>query len=822
MKKVSIIIPCYNAEKTIESCADSLFAQTIGVGAMEFIFVNDASTDQTYEKLLAIEERCPESVMVLNLEQNGGQGAARNVGMSYAGGEYIGFLDADDYVECDMYETLYQAAACYGVTMAGGGYFIDNGRGEKKAVADCLPAETPIEVDTPEKKRQLILSGTAVTFAGRIYRREFLVERGITFLEGMLYEDNYWQSLVNTEIKSYFISGRCFYHYVQSEESSTRHVTERNFLQSMQMQMMLLEEYADRGLLDTMYTELSAKFLKSHTVMNLLGMYLAWRKIPEGIYQKMREDVAATVGIPEGNPYLWQADLGLLMDMFAEELTAEERICCMEQYKRLLDQGRVQEWRPIFAARRSAREEWARAQWEQYRMDCFEVAYHSEELQKNNTFLEEVERLLRRAEELGDREGGTSYLEEMVARKGDYQRYLEAVSPFLVYTGDDVCYSVLGDFANRLVEALRAAGKEVEVYNIKEQGPDGLLKLCGKTYQAVIGFQTYLFGVRFASGENVHDAIHGPKLHFIFDHPLWMKEHFEQGPRDYYVLTHGRDYKQFVERYFSREVRKCYLLPPAGVDDGQTVQYGERPLDVTFIGTWHDYRERLMFIRNTKSRERYLANRFLLIMKKNPNLCAEEALGEALAYYGVTLSDADFKNLLFEFKQVCFCIMAYYREKTVESLLKAGIVLHVYGDSWKNSPFFGNPGLVCHNQVDIAESIAAWKASKISLNIMSWHKGGFTERIANMLLAGTVAVSDKSWYLEENFKDGREMVLFDLLERDKLAEQIKYLLAHEEKRKKIAAAGRKRALAEHTWKKRAEELLEVLKDINGYRTNMES
>lgn len=817
MKKISIIIPCYNAGETIERCANSLFHQTIGKENLELVFVNDASMDDTYEKLLAIESSCPDSVLVLNMEKNSGQGAARNVGMSYASGEYIGFLDADDYVEPDMYETLYRVAEQYHVTMAGGGFFIDNDRGQRKAVADSLPLEVPIYVDDAEKRRQLILSGTAVTFAGRIYRRSFLAEQNLFFLEGMLYEDNYWQSLVNTELDSYYVSSRCFYHYIQSEDSSTRHVTERNFLQSMQMQMLLLQEYAERGLLETMYQELSAKFLKSHSVMNLLGMYLAWKEIPEQLYQEMGEDIAASTGIPEENPYLWRADLGLLSDMFQEKLTAQERQRCMEQYMQLLEQGKIQEWKPLFAERRKEREKKRQEQWEKYKQDCFELAYHSEELQKNNTFLARAEELLQQAQLLGDEKGGTAYLEEMIARRGEYQKYLEKISPILVYTGDEICYSVLDDFSRRLAAALQAAGKQVEIYDIKEKGAEGLLELCGRTYQAIIGFQTYLFGVRFENGENVHDAIHGPKLHFIFDHPLWMKEHFEQGPKDYYVLTHGRDYKQFVERYFAKEVRKCYLLPPAGIGENGKVQFGERHLEVTFVGTWHDYRERLAFIKNTKTGERYLANRFLLIMKKNPNLCAEEAFAQALAYYGITLGDEDFKNVLFDMKQVCFCIMTYYREKVIRELLEEGISIHVYGDSWKNSPLAENPGLICHEAVSIGESLAVWRDSRISLNIMSWHKGGFTERIANMLLCGTVAVSDKSWYLNEHFTDGKDMVLFDLQEPGKLAEQIKYLLAHEEKRKKIAAAGRKKALAEHTWKKRTEELLDVLEDINRNR-----
>lgn len=106
-----------------------------------------------------------------------------------------------------------------------------------------------------------------------------------------------------------------------------------------------------------------------------------------------------------------------------------------------------------------------------------------------------------------------------------------------------------------------------------------------------------------------------------------------------------------------------------------------------------------------------------------------------------------------------------------------------------------------------------WQDSKISLNIMSWHKGGFTERIANMLLCGTVAVSDKSGYLTKNFADGEELVLFDLREGKTLAGRIKELLADEHKRRQIAKRGCEKSRRFHTWERRTEEFLEILGEL---------
>ena len=103
-----MIIPCYNVERYIDACVESLVNQTFGIERMELIFVNDASTDSTLEKLAVWESQYPDSITVISLTENCRQGAARNVGMEYATGEYIGFVDSDDYVDITMFEKMYQ------------------------------------------------------------------------------------------------------------------------------------------------------------------------------------------------------------------------------------------------------------------------------------------------------------------------------------------------------------------------------------------------------------------------------------------------------------------------------------------------------------------------------------------------------------------------------------------------------------------------------------------------------------------------------------------------------------------------------------------
>ena len=95
-RKISIIIPCYNAQQYLDRCLLSLVNQTIDLDKLEIICVNDASTDGTWDKLCSWESRYPENFLLVDCEKNGKLGRARNIGLSYATGDYIAFLDADD------------------------------------------------------------------------------------------------------------------------------------------------------------------------------------------------------------------------------------------------------------------------------------------------------------------------------------------------------------------------------------------------------------------------------------------------------------------------------------------------------------------------------------------------------------------------------------------------------------------------------------------------------------------------------------------------------------------------------------------------------
>ena len=109
--KVSVILPVYNAETTLEKCLDSLLGQSLR--EMEIIAIDDGSKDRSGEILKRYQEQTEQNggkrIRILTVE-NGGQGRARNFGMEIAEGEYIGFTDSDDWTDPDMFCKLTETA----------------------------------------------------------------------------------------------------------------------------------------------------------------------------------------------------------------------------------------------------------------------------------------------------------------------------------------------------------------------------------------------------------------------------------------------------------------------------------------------------------------------------------------------------------------------------------------------------------------------------------------------------------------------------------------------------------------------------------------
>ncbi len=247
MKKISVIIPCYNAVNCIDRCLESLTGQTIGLESMEIILVNDASTDATFQKLCAWEQRYPDSVAVINCAENGKQGQARNIGMQYASGEYIAFVDDDDILEAEMYEMLFHAAKEHHCDLAIGQSVRHTGE-EAFHIPVREKRENIIAITTEEERRAFLRQDINIAIWNKIYRRDFLEKNRICFLPGVIYDDIYFSALVKQYCTRVYLTNQVYYHHIISKSSASGVRSKTDRIGFMEVHIALIEELRVRGI----------------------------------------------------------------------------------------------------------------------------------------------------------------------------------------------------------------------------------------------------------------------------------------------------------------------------------------------------------------------------------------------------------------------------------------------------------------------------------------------------------------------------------------------------------------------------------------------
>lgn len=220
MKKVSIIIPIYNTEKYLEKCLNSLCDQTYK--NLEIICIDDGSTDASGKIADAFAQN--DTRIIVKHQKNQGESAARNSGLQLASGEYIGFMDCDDWIEPDMYENLVRAIEKENADIAIGGWYKETAtesiriKNEKKVENNVFLGEKLLEY--------LYERDSYREFAymwDKLYKRKLLYdEDGELILfdtQLRLGGDVLFLGRVSLNAKKAVYIDKAFYHYLQREES---------------------------------------------------------------------------------------------------------------------------------------------------------------------------------------------------------------------------------------------------------------------------------------------------------------------------------------------------------------------------------------------------------------------------------------------------------------------------------------------------------------------------------------------------------------------------------------------------------------------------
>ena len=255
MKTLSVIVPVYNTEKYLKKCVDSILASTYP--ALDVILVDDGSPDGAgaiCDEYAAADAR----VRVIH-KPNGGLSSARNAGIDNAVGEYITFVDSDDYIDPEIYAHLIHLMEESGVMLGSMAISTVGKDGEISATCSGEKKEGDV-VDGAEMLRMICGRTIGTSSCTKIFRRELL--SGIRYPAGKLNEDFYlFSSLAITKRFSCVFTERVGYYYLSRDES----ITNSGF---------------GRSLRDAVYNTEGAKILaarRRHELVPYLGAYAAYQ-----------------------------------------------------------------------------------------------------------------------------------------------------------------------------------------------------------------------------------------------------------------------------------------------------------------------------------------------------------------------------------------------------------------------------------------------------------------------------------------------------------------------------------------------------------------
>ena len=237
MIKVSVIVPVFNTEKYLEKCLNSLINQTLQ--DIEIICINDGSTDKSADIIKKFTNK--DSRFKLINQENKKQGAERNAGMKIAKGEYIGFVDSDDWVDLEYYEKLYNAAKKYNADMALATN-IRTGHGKDKKRLNITEEKF---VTTLQDKIDVCQQWKNECPTNKIYRHSMLKNNNITWPEGVYCEDKLFTIKAVYYANSIVTVPDINYYYYRNPNSTVNSKAQKHY-----KQLKLDKNIAKKSVLD--------------------------------------------------------------------------------------------------------------------------------------------------------------------------------------------------------------------------------------------------------------------------------------------------------------------------------------------------------------------------------------------------------------------------------------------------------------------------------------------------------------------------------------------------------------------------------------------
>lgn len=377
-------------------------------------------------------------------------------------------------------------------------------------------------------------------------------------------------------------------------------------------------------------------------------------------------------------------------------------------------------------------------------------------------------------------------------------------------------YDTLDLFTDELRPAFESMGFSSFVYDAgrQQESKEALLSLLASGGKfACVTFNNMGYNLDLPDGRGVWDTYDVPYLNILMDHPFHYEKPLQGAPKTAIVLCTDRNHVKYIRRYFPK-IHQVDFLPHAGVElGGRHKPLSERGIDVLYAGALPIYTVDKMIPDLSSIPEvdgQDMAQEVLGELVRSPEKTTEEVIEAYLKSKRNDISEKRVQEIIVQMRFLDSYATSFFREQAVRLLVENGIRVSTYGIGWDQCEWSGNPYLDYRGKVLAPQILPLMNDSKIVLNTMTWFKAGAHDRVFNGMLAKAAVVTDDSTYLRREFTDGKELVMISLKELGTLPERVFDLFGHMDLAQHMADMGYCAAREEHTWKSRAEYIVECL------------
>ena len=377
----------------------------------------------------------------------------------------------------------------------------------------------------------------------------------------------------------------------------------------------------------------------------------------------------------------------------------------------------------------------------------------------------------------------------------------------LIFSSREICYSSSNFFAYQLGAAFEELGFAADICEVSpEEDLDAKLEpLLAENYRAVVDFNSMLPRMVLEDGTPYLDKLNGPFFDYILDHPLFHYTGLTSGVKNLHALVLDEAQSLYVRDYYPK-VADVHMLPLGAT---KALYEGEKESEcrILFPGTYDSPDAVYEVVASSPEPLCSMMKRLIERRIEEPLVPMEEAFRGELAAIGTELPPEQFALFMNSMYAVDAYVRDYFRKRSLDTLLAAGIPVTVMGEGWAKYSYKDEHSRRRERSVPFGLSFERIAKAHILLNVSPIFNRGMHDRIPAGMANKTVVLTDGNPYLASKFADGREVCFYSLNRMASLAEQAELLLTERQLRTEIAENAYRVFESEHTWKHRAGQIL---------------